>query len=126
MNSQIRKQLKARHLRNSGYSMTEIAKTLSIARSTASLWVRTVVLDEKAKNRIAQRIIIGRYKGSNKRAFEKKERLWSLKEVVRQKLQEVKFTIEMCRLLCAIFLWTEGGKYTDSHVSFMNSDPKMI
>jgi len=53
---------KAINLRMEGYSVKEISDKLSISKSTSSIWVRDLILNEKAK----QRLIVRRLNGYQK------------------------------------------------------------
>lgn len=117
---------KAKKLRKKGYSIKEIAKLMTISSSTASLWVASIELNEKALKRLEKRKVLGQYKAIQTRKQKQIITKASLDEKNLKLLSELQFTPTLCKLLCSIFFWTEGGKFTDSYVYFINSDPKMI
>jgi hypothetical protein len=113
----------ASNLRKQGYSYEEISKKLSIAKSSAHLWCKNIILNKSAKKRIAGRLAIGMAKA---------------KEVLRNKRNKlIQGTIENVdlylkyqsdnsyKILCSFLYWGEGEKSTNK-IIFANSDPKMI
>lgn len=112
-------------LRKRGYSIKEIAKKLKVVQSTASLWVRDVVLDKKALVRLEQRSLLSRYKTSE-RWKQKRQEVWNLAELKAARVLEgVVLDKDTSKLLCALLFWAEGAK-TGNRVIFTNSDPKMV
>ncbi len=114
---------KARLLRAEGYSFGEISSRLQIAKSTASLWARDVILDEVAQKRLKTRFLFGQ---AASRAIKDKTYQEKL-AIIRQSEQEYLNNISEIpqRLLCALIYWCEGAK-TTSKVCFTNSDPQLI
>jgi len=116
----------ATRLRKLGYSLQEISTKLKVAKSTASLWVRSVALNAKATKKIEEKKIKSRLKGANtirkkykaKQEFARNEAVNSLKQVILNK--------DTMKLLCAVLYWAEGVKHTHTLVTFVNSDPVMI
>jgi len=47
---------KAIALRKEGYSIKEIARILPVSKSSASIWVKEVILNSQAKKRLLTRI----------------------------------------------------------------------
>lgn len=112
--------------RKKGYSYAEISDKLKIAKSTASLWLGDVRLTETAKKRIERRKQIGQI-NSLKYKAEKKKQLHAIFEKKAMKIiSTTKFDINIHKIMSAIFFATEGGKFTNSHVVFINSDPRTI
>jgi transcriptional regulator with XRE-family HTH domain len=117
---------KAIALRKRGYSINELAEKLGVAKSSISLWVSGTALDDKAQLRLKERGMLGLYRTI---LTKKKNRQTVTEECERQAgelLQNINFDQSLARLLCSIFFWTEGGKYSDSFVYFTNSDPVMV
>lgn len=113
-------------LRMQGYSVKEIARKLNIAVGTSSFWVGSIELDEKAQSRLLKRKILGQYKAIQTAKMKRKAIKEELDHKSRVALSKLILDKTLCKLLCSIFFWTEGGKFTDSYLYFMNSDPKMI
>lgn len=113
-------------LRQQGYSVKEIAKILNIAQGTSSVWLRDVELDEKALQRLDKRRNLGRLKASNtlrKKGLVIREKF---EQEATNALGKMQLDNNLYKLLTSILFWTEGGKFTDSYVYFMNSDPMLI
>src|SRR3989344_4214668 len=66
--------LEARKLRNSGMSMKCIAKTLKVARSSVSDWVRDIILTEEQLFILRQSELSGHERGRLKTVAIKKEK----------------------------------------------------
>jgi transposase-like protein len=116
----------ALRLRHQGYSIASIAEKLGVAKSSVSLWVRTVELDE-AKLKALQR------KPYSNAAVEKRRiaRLQN-EELKRQKVisaasETLGGVLSMRELwITGVALyWAEGGK-TRRLLRFSNGDPSMI
>lgn len=121
----IEVKLKAIEHRKCGYSINEIAKIFGIAQSTASLWLRDIILDRRAKKRLRGRRVLGQYKTALIRARKR-----NLAEVLANKqalqmLSKFKITPEIAKSMCALLFWAEGAKHLGC-VQFINSDPRMI
>ncbi len=115
----------AKMMRRDGRSIKEISEELDISKSTASTWLRNVILNEKAQARLKDRRILGQYKAAQTR-IEKTER--HSKEDIRfskKIISSIRFNSNINLLCCALLYWAEGSK-TQSSIGFTNSDPKMI
>jgi hypothetical protein len=115
----------ATQLRKLGYSLQEIADTCKITKSTASIWVRNIQLNRKAKDRLAERAVIGQQKTKEIKAKKKKELFERYSKEAKDEIHKIQFSTNTIRLLCAIFFWCEGNKST-IQVKFTNSDPEMV
>lgn len=117
---------KAELLRKQGKSLGEISNSLKIAKSTASTWTSKLAL-----NRIALDILRGKRVKAWQMGIEilhqKRETLKEkIADSVKKELLNIKLDIPLRKLLCSIFIWTEGTKSSDNYVGFMNSDPLMV
>jgi len=117
---------KATKLRKRGYSLKEISDKLGISKSTASLWASDISLNQKAKDRLKKRGILGQYKSILLRRRRKKTILGRFRKAARKELVKNKNDKEIYRLLCSILFWCEGNKGLISALRFTNSDPGMI
>jgi hypothetical protein len=116
---------KAIQLRKQGFSLRIIAESLHIAKSTASVWLKDVFLDEQAQEKIKGFKNIGLQKAIDK-SKEKRQGKLSLIEIdVRRFIDRIPQTKDINKLACALLYWCEGEK-SKSSLSFVNSDPKMI
>lgn len=116
---------KAIELRNKGYSIRTIAKTLNVAKSSVSIWVRNVKLSNDQLNHLAQN-------GYTTEAIEKRRQARLKNEQTKRQLvidnarKEIKETTGYeLRLMGTMLYWAEGGK-TRRLVRFSNGDSKMI
>ena len=121
---------KAIQLRKQGYSYSEILKHVDVARSTLSLWLRSVGLSLRQKQRLTEKKL-----ASIKRGWEKWRitRLDITKDIInkaQKDTKKIKITTEKLWLMGTMLYWAEGAKskvYRPSQaVSFSNSDPYMI
>ena len=118
-------QIKAIALRKSGHSLSEIAKMLNVAKSSASLWVRNVNISKTAIRRILSRSQEGVQRGADRRRVQAqvvKDRIY---EEAIEAINQLKTSKAIDRLILSIMYWCEGGK-DDTSVSFTNSDPKLV
>ncbi|OGM20432.1 hypothetical protein A2863_04855 [Candidatus Woesebacteria bacterium RIFCSPHIGHO2_01_FULL_38_9b] len=116
---------KAIKFRKKGFSIKEISEKLNIAKSTSSLWLRDINLNQIALKRLQKRKILGQYK-SMQIAAGKRQKLLNvhLYQAMRT-ISKIKRGAELYKTICSILFWTEGSKKLSS-LSFTNSDPKMI
>lgn len=117
---------KALNLRTKGYSIKEIADILNIAKSTSSLWVRNINLNEKAIERLKKRRLLGYYnatlKWREKRIKEENKYRLSAKGIIKK----IKKNDNYAKLYCALLYWCEGGKRDEVGMRFINSDPSLV
>ena len=117
---------KAIKLRKRGWSYKEILREVPVAKSTLSLWLRSVGLAKKQKQKLTQKKLIGALKGAEKR---RKYKLNIVAEIKNKAKNEIKKISDRELWLIGIALyWAEGTreKYNSTNVKFANSDPKMI
>lgn len=116
----------AASLRKKGYSIKEIAKQVGISVSTSSAWCSSIKIDYRAKQILEtkklQSLIL-----ANSVLNQKRDKI----HILRNKqaaidISSIQFSQPLCKILCAIFIWTEGGKSEKYRVAFTNSDPVMI
>ncbi|MBU1085165.1 MAG: hypothetical protein ABIJ43_04785 [Candidatus Beckwithbacteria bacterium] len=116
---------KAINLRKKGYSIKEIASFLKIAQSTSSLWVRNIILNQKALQRIKQRKIYGQYKSSQQWKVKRKKNQILAHNKAKLIISQLNLNKENLTLICSILFWAEGAKHL-GQIKFINSDPVMI
>lgn len=115
-------------LRQEGKSYSEIANLLKVSKSTLSLWLRNVILDEPAKKILQVKKMIGQQKGGLRK---KNIRIENQKLLELKALQEIdNISDRELWLLGIIAYWREGAKQKDHNVSqrvvFANSDPILL
>lgn len=116
---------KAIKLREQGFSLQEISNKLAISKSTASLWVRGVVLSNRAISRIAQRQNIGQSKAIYVKRLARESFVKICNQNASQTLKIIPPSKELAKLICALMWWCEGNK-GESFVRFTSSDESLI
>jgi len=117
---------KAIKLRIKGYSVKEISEKLHIAKSTSSLWLKNIELNQKAQKRLEKRKLLGYYRGSltwqkKRTKAEEQRRILALKIIDR-----IKKDSNHLKIYCSLLYWCEGGKTEKDSLRFINSDPNLI
>src|SRR3989338_2011279 len=119
------KKLIAFKLRRKGKSIKEIAKLISVSKSSVSIWCRDIQLTPKQKLNLQKKMIkaghLGRLRGALTNKMKKEKRLHFYTELARKKVG--KLTNRDLSIAGLGIYWGEGskGKY-----SFANSDPLMV
>lgn len=121
---------KAIKLRKQGLSYSEILKKIFVSKSTLSLWLQSVKLSKKQKQRLTQKKLEAMSRGWE--AIRRK-RINKTKEIVKKakhELAKIKIDPQKLLIIGAILYWAEGSKQKKNSVSqgiiFSNSDPLMI
>jgi len=113
-------------MRKKGYSLQEISDHLNIAKSTASLWLTDIVLNNNANKRIRERKILGCLHAAKTKIDKRKKQYQGYLLWAKRNLKKMSLNKEYCQLMSSLLYWAEGGKFMDNHLEFTNSDPKMI
>ena len=119
-------QIKAKELREEGYSIKELKEILGVSKSSISIWVRNVELSDKAKGRLRNNYTKGQLASQK-----------TIKEKTTQKnIEASNFAVNLFKkvglsskinlLLCALLYQCEGSKDIKDAVTFTNSDPELI
>ncbi|MCX6724416.1 MAG: hypothetical protein NT155_04620 [Candidatus Staskawiczbacteria bacterium] len=128
MQAKIEQKNKAIELRKQGFSYAEILKKIPVAKSSLSLWLRSVGLSKKQEQRLTDKKLASALRGSKKR---KEIRIALTNEIKRKAQEEVgNLTERELWLISTALYWAEGSKEKNyrpgSGVQFSNSDPRMI
>lgn len=119
--------LQARELRRRGVSVKTIARKLGVAKSSASLWVRDIILSIEQQEKLKKRALVGaergRLLGALKQKSERLERIEQGKNYGKLTLENLTDR-EICLAAIALY-WAEGNKKM-KRIEFCNSDPKLI
>ncbi len=120
--------LRAIRLRKEGKSYSEIRKQIPVAKSTLSLWLRSVGLAKTQKQRLTEKKIEAALRGADIR---RQQRLHAIQNIEKETKKDITDLTQEDLFLCGVMLyWAEGSKEKDitknSVVKFSNSDPKMI
>lgn len=117
---------KAEEMRKRGFSLGEISDKLNIAKSTASVWVKNVKLNNFSRKRIAYLKIQARQKASQVIRDKHNLLLYQIMIQAQKTLSILDIhNPNICKIICSLLYWGEGGK-VDRSMSFVNSDPRMI
>lgn len=116
---------KAKKLREEGNSLFFISQSLGISKSTLSVWLKNVPLNDLALEKINNK----KYLSQQKAILTKHKQVLARKAGINKKVKSFfnrfDFSQEQLKIICSLLFWTEGSK-SGSFVSFINSDPKMI
>jgi len=115
-------------LRKEGFSYSEILKQIPVARSTLSLWLKSVGLAKAQFQRTTQKRIEGGLRGA---AARKRNRIATTEEIKNKARKEI---VEISKrdlwLIGTSLHWAEGAKEKSykpgTGISFNNSDSKMV
>ena len=119
---------KAIQLRKEGKSYSEILEKIPVARSTLSLWLRSVNLSKRQKQNLTLKKLQAAWRGGE---IKKRDRIERSKKIIEQAKMEIKkITNKDLWLLGIMLYWAEGSKekkYSPgTGVVFSNSDVRMI
>ncbi len=119
--------LKAVKLRQRGRSVKDIANILGVSKSSASLWVRHVILSPIQLEELRSRPIKASEKARLRNSLALKEKRLSLIESERIAGEKEFRNLSPRELMIAgmSLYWAEGTK-KNRKINFCNSDPKMI
>ncbi len=119
-------QKKARDMRKDGHSLKEIASVLKVSKSSASVWVKSVILSPQADAVLKSKSTAGQLASQQtiRRQTLQKENdaLMSARKV----LSSYHLTPDIMRVILAMIFHCEGSKNTSYGVQFTNSDPNLI
>ena len=118
---------RAIELRKSGLSVKNIAESLGVSKSTASLWVRDIVLSLEQEESLKQRSLKGAEKGRTIGSLVQKQRRLKLLETEKKiGIKEVgQLTKNELKVGGLALYWAEGSK-KNRRVELCNSDPFVI
>lgn|SRR3989344_4445650 len=128
MQAKIEQKNKAIELRAQGLSYREILEQIPVAKSSLSLWLKSVGLSKKQQQRLTDKKSAGMKRGweacHNKRVLASE----NVKNVAEKEISQL--TKRELLLVGISLYWGEGHKEKESRpgsgVKFSNSDPKMI
>ncbi len=118
---------KAIDLRKKGYSLKEIANTIGVAKSTASLWVSSVPMSLSGYNRLREKTqgaLAKAHATIATRNNNEREHFLTYGTILANQYSPL--TPSTAKVFAALLYWCEGGKYYDYSIKFANSDPKLI
>lgn len=119
---------KALILRRNGFTYSEILKKIPVAKSTLSLWLRSVGLSQRQKQRLTEKKLISMRKGWEARRKQRRTITESIKQKARSDIKTI--NNKELWLLGVMLYWAEGSKEKiggrSSGIIFSNSDSYMI
>ncbi|OGF65255.1 hypothetical protein A2Z53_02665 [Candidatus Giovannonibacteria bacterium RIFCSPHIGHO2_02_42_15] len=120
------KRLLALKFRRQGWSIKHIARHLKVAKSTASIWCRDLVLTPRQKSVLVEKAIkaghYGRMKGANYNKEKKEQITQFFKD---EGIKKISIISDREFLISGLSLyWAEGSK--KDKLSFVNTEPGMI
>ena len=124
---EINSKEKAIVLRKQGLSYSEILKQIPVAKSTLSLWLHSVGLSKKQKQRLTEKKL-----EAIKRGAERKHeiKLDKIKRIYSESKKDIKnITYKELFLIGIALYWAEGAKEKPTHaggIKFINSDVLML
>lgn len=119
---------KAIALRRKGKTYKEILSVVSVAKSTLSIWLRSVDLSKKQKQRISEERLAGSRKGG---AVKKKQRIDRQNKILKESNADILNISDKDLFIIGVILyWAEGSKEKEykpgSLFQFSNMDPRII
>lgn len=119
----LRKEIESKRLE--GISAEELSKRYSIPRGTVYYWVRSIILPEKAKQKLRSNSDLGRQAGRRTIQQNREQDIKDIKAGAATVLKSLSFDVSNLKYFCALLFWAEGAKMQSS-LRFTNSDPLMI
>ena len=127
MKSKNEERLMAIRLRRKDETIPHIAQKLKVSKSSVSLWLRGVILPEKAHRVLKERKIQSRLLASQVRKNTTAKKLETADQGARNAIRSYTIDATTSLILCSLMYWCEGSKSKDdSEFTFTNSDPKTI
>lgn len=116
------------NLRKQGKTYSEILSVVPVAKSTLAIWLQSINLSKKQKQRITKEKLASSQRGGDAKRKQRIEKQNSL--VLKAKSEIKNISDRELFLIGAIMYWAEGAKekeyYPGSQLQFSNMDPKMI
>lgn len=126
----VKDKAKAIGLRKKGYSYSEIRKHIKVSKASLSLWLRSVGLTKRQKQRLTAKKWASIRRGWEKWKNTRLKKISHINSAALEETKKVGFTQENLWLMGIMLYWAEGAKTKEYDpgrgVSFSNSDPRMI
>ena len=115
-------------LRRKGLSYNEILKQVPVAKSSLSLWLKSVGLSKKQKQRLTKKKIASALRGALSRKNQRLNIVKAIGDSARNEIGEI--NKRELWLIGTTLYWAEGSKQKEHNVSqvvkFSNSDPRAV
>lgn len=126
--SKFKEKERAIKLRKRGFSYSEILGKVPVTKSTLSLWLRSVGLAKKQKQRLTEKRLAGALIGAQAKRNQRLVITKQIKDEAKSKIGKIS-NRELWLIGTALY-WAEGTKQKETNPSqktrFSNSDPVMI
>lgn len=126
----VKDRRKAIELRKKGLSYSEIRKQVKVSKSSLSLWLRSVGLTKRQRQRLTKKKWESIKRGWKKWKETRIKKTNIVNQQAIQEIKKIKKTNEKLWLMGIMLYWAEGAKEKlyrlGQGVSFSNSDYKMI
>ncbi len=124
--SKFQEKEKAIKLREKGLSYSEILKEVKVAKSTLSLWLRSVGLSKQQKQRLTQKKLASMRRGWEARHQQRIDITNAIKNKAKADIGRI--SKRELWLMGIMLYWAEGSKEREkaTGIKFSNSDPQMI
>lgn len=123
----IEDKLRTQELRRHGLSYKEILQTISVSKSTISLWCKDIQLSKEQQFRLLEKKQFGQRKGSLVAAENKRiariERTKKIKDLAKKDVGRI---INRDKFVVGVALYAAEGTKGDGKAAFANSDPQLI
>lgn len=116
---------KAIHLRRQGRSLNEISRLLKVSKSSASLWLKDVVLSQEALKNLENTVSKGQLASQQAKRVLTKHKERDALSRANEVLSSVILNKNISKILCAMIYYCEGAKST-KRIAFSNSDPLLM
>lgn len=111
--------------RKKGNSFKKLALKFNLPEGTVYSWIKDVQLSAEAKAVLKKNSEYGRVLGRRTVLERRKREKLKLQRKTTSELSSLNVDRIQRKLLCAFLFWAEGAKELN-HVTFINSDPKMV
>lgn len=126
--AKLKEKEKAIKLRKRGLSYNEILKEVPAAKSTLSLWLRSVALAKRQRQRLTEKRLAAGLRGALKRKEQRKILTEKIKKRARSEIKNI--TKRDLWMIGIVLYWGEGTKQKEHNVSqdvtLGNSDSRII
>lgn len=119
-------EIKAKKLRERGYSINELSKILMVSKSTISTWVNRVNLSPVAIKRIKNNYSKGQIASQQTIKEKTYRKNIEADTFAIDKLKNINLSSDYSILLCSMIYQCEGSKSIKDSITFTNSDPALI
>ena len=127
MIAKIKEKEEAIRLRKLGFSLNEISQALGVSKSSASLWVGSMLMSKKAQSIIKRKRQEAYERSAATHHAHTRKKISNARNYGNAVLSRAHFNHDALRVLCALLYWCEGVKIRQKSLfGFTNSDPLLV